>query len=196
MQRSTSHSHAVVILAAGASKRLGTHKQLVTLDGESLIDRTIRLALTTHPHQTVLVLGHATDEIAASLAIQPTTLVNCTDWREGMGASLRCGIGHVDAVVDGALILLCDQWRLGAMHLQSVCTLWRSHPENIVASGYSDTMGVPALFPRRYFDDLLQIQGDEGARSLLRRATGVRQVAAPELAADVDNPGDLSANFS
>ena len=184
--------HAVVILAAGASRRLGTPKQLLTLYGESLVNRTIRIALETHPKQTVLVHGHQAADIVASIKYSDVDCVTCTDWQNGMSASLRSGLQHVHAGCEGALILLCDQHHLNAPHLNRLCATWRQHPDHAIASAYANIAGVPALLPRSWFGRVSSIHGDQGARELLRQGDNVIRVAAPEMAQDIDTPQDLS----
>lgn len=183
--------HAVVILAAGASRRLGTSKQLLTLHGESLVNRTIRIALETHPGQTVVVLGHQAGEIVASIKYNDIECVTCTDWQNGMSASLRSGIQHVHSGCEGALIVLCDQRHLNAHHLNRLCATWRQHPDHAVASAYAGIIGVPAILPRTWFNHIAAIHGDHGARELLRQQDNVIRVEAPELAWDIDTVQDL-----
>jgi len=188
---SESLQHAVIILAAGASRRLGVAKQLVTMNGESLINRTIRMALDTHAAQTLVVLGHRADEIFASISHESVVRVDCNDWHTGMGASLRAGIQRVDVRCTGALILLCDQPALNAPHLLSVISAWHKQPDRAVASAYANTVGVPALLPRSSFENILAVRGDQGAREWLRHNPNLTRIDAPELVQDVDLPRDL-----
>lgn len=187
-------SHAVVILAAGASRRLGTPKQLLSINGELLINRIIRVALTTRPAQTLLVLGHGADEIHAMVHDDNVARIDCSDWQSGMSASLRAGIDGVDSRCDGALILLCDQPELASEHLQSIVQTWRQHPDHAVASRYQSTLGVPALLPRSWFPKIGAIGGDQGARELLRSLPQVIGIPSPQLARDIDFPWDLPAH--
>lgn len=195
VSHSTRH-HAVIILAAGGSKRLGTAKQLVTIDGESLLNRTIRIALDTQPQQTLVVLGHDADRIYASIEAPEVQRVDCIDWQLGMSASLRSGIQNVTTDCQGAVVVLCDQPGLTAEHLNALLNKWHIHPDSAIASAYADVAGVPAIFPRSWFKELLAVEGDQGARTLLRRGRGILQMPAPELAADLDHPDDLPRNFS
>jgi len=183
--------HAIIILAAGESKRLGIDKQLVPINGESLINRTIRIALETQPMQTLVVLGHHADKIHSSIVHSTIQRIDCTDWQQGMSASLRAGIQHVHPECAGALLLLCDQPALSAAHLTAMVNAWRQHPDHAVASAYADTIGVPALLPRTSFASILTIQGDQGAKAWLRQSAKVIPIAAPELVQDVDVPRDL-----
>lgn len=186
--------HAVIVLAAGASRRLGTAKQLLILDGESLINRTIRIAQATEPAQTIVVLGARADEIALTVTHQTIDYVHCADWEAGMSASLKRGIQKVNSECEGALVLLCDQPTLSASHLDALLNAWYRQPDRAVASAYANTVGVPAMLPRSWFVRLSHVLGDQGARELLRRDPTVLRVESPRLEHDVDSPQDLRKN--
>lgn len=185
--------HVAIILAAGASRRLGFSKQLLKIDGESLVRRATRAALATSPVRTLIVVGNDADNVLAVIEDLAVEHVNCGDWMEGMGASLRAALSSLsNEECDGALVVLCDQPALTAMHLQTLVSTWHGSPERAVASAYANTRGVPAILPRAWFADLQQLRGDRGARELLRsRADDVLAVAAPELARDIDTRQDL-----
>jgi molybdenum cofactor cytidylyltransferase len=180
-------AHAIVLLAAGASRRLGEPKQLVTRDGEPLVRRMARLALTTEPSQAVVVVGHRADDVHATVADLAIGRVDCEDWSEGMGASLRAGIAALRPGIDGALVVLCDQLALTSSHLLALRDTWRVQPQRAVATLADGVAGVPALLPRSWFADVAALHGDRGARDLLRsRGAAVSSIAAPELALDLD----------
>ncbi len=187
--------HAAIILAAGASRRLGTPKQLVSINNETLLNRTLRLASSTHPAQLLLVLGYRADEIYASVK-HNVERVECLDWQTGMSASLRAGLQHVNADCAGALIMLCDQTSLSDDHLKVLLETWMHQPGCAVASGYGDEIGVPAFLPRSWFAELNDVRGDQGARQLLRSRSDVIQIAAPDLVHDIDFVHELPTNFS
>lgn len=190
-----SPQHAVIILAAGASRRMGTPKQLLFIDGERLINRVIRLAKTTAPSQILLVLGHHADEIAAAIQYLDVERVDCADWQRGMSASLQAGINHVNPRCDGALIMLCDQPDVTDIHLNAMLNRWHHHPDHAVASGYEGTLGVPALLPRNWFAKIHTLQGDQGARELLRTNPAVIAIKTGALARDIDFPQDIQGDF-
>lgn len=189
--------HALVLLAAGASRRLGEPKQLLRLDGETLVHRAARLGLATAPAQALLVLGAQAEATWAAVDGLDLQRVDCPDWDEGLGASLCAGLAAVSAGCDGALVLLCDQPALDAVHLQSLVASWRQDPTRAAASAYAGVLGVPALLPRAWFEPLFRNHGDRGARDLLReRAGDVKAIPAPALSADIDLPGDLENHGS
>jgi CTP:molybdopterin cytidylyltransferase MocA len=184
-------AHGAVILAAGASRRLGFPKQLVEIDGEPLLRRAARAVLATQPLDGVVVLGHEADRCAAAVADLPLRRLVAPDWWRGMGPSLRSGIDALDAACTGVLVVLCDQPALDAAHLQSLLSAWNAAPLCAAASGYAGTIGVPALLPRSWLQTAA-LDGDRGARALLQaRAAQVQVVVNESLARDVDLPGDL-----
>jgi len=186
--------HALVLLAAGASRRLGEAKQLLRMQGETLVHRAARLGLATAPAQALLVLGAQAELIRAATDDLALQCVHCPDPEAGLGASLRAGLAEVSGTCEGALILLCDQPALEAAHLQSLVNAWRTQPLRAAASAYAGVLGVPALLPRAWFSLLPPDAGDRGARDLLRaRADEVQAIPAPALSVDIDSPGDLSA---
>lgn len=179
--------HGVVLLAAGASRRLGRAKQLIVVDGETLVHRAARLALATEPADAVAVLGAGEAAVRSALAGLPVRVHHAADWPEGMGRSLRQGLASLDAACDGALVVLCDQPALCASHLAQLVQAWRKSPRRAAASGYAGVVGVPALLPRAWFPELPY--GDRGARDLLRsRPEDVQVIVDESLAHDVDLP--------
>ncbi|MDC8014160.1 nucleotidyltransferase family protein [Tahibacter soli] len=184
--------HGLVLLAAGASRRLGRPKQLVVVDGETLVRRAAHGGLATAPLDAVIVLGHAAGDIGAAVADLPLRAVVADDWREGMGASLACGVAMLDERCDGVLVLLCDQPALDAAHCIALVDTWRARRTAAAASAYAGVLGVPAVLPRAWLAEPGALAGDHGARELLRSAARhVVAVDAPALARDVDRVGDL-----
>ena len=178
-----------VILAAGASRRLGQPKQLVRVAGDTLLGRTVRAALAVCA-PVLVVLGSGAEAMAEELAGLPVTLVANDQWPEGMAASIRAGVRALPAGAEGVLLLVCDQPAVDAKLLARMLDARRRHPDAVIACGYADTRGVPALFPARCLEQLLALRGDRGARGLLQGAEVV-VLPFPEGALDVDRPGDL-----
>jgi CTP:molybdopterin cytidylyltransferase MocA len=188
-------AHGLVLLAAGASRRLGEPKQLVVVDGETLVRRAARSALATLPADAVIVLGHAAQTIGAAVADLPLRPIVAPDWHDGMGASLARGVAALDARCRGVLVVLCDQPALDAAHCIALVEAWRSDADRAAASAYADVVGVPAVLSRTWLDTPGALAGDRGARELLRAdPSRVVRVAAPALARDVDRPRDLPAS--
>lgn len=167
---------AALILAAGASRRLGRPKQLLVYHGKTLLQHIVAKVLQLDADSTLVVLGYAAPEVQRVLAEfsknQLRVIVN-PEWEEGMASSIRAGIIALQRSspgCPGVLLLVCDQPALGVAHLNRLLTLAREQPAKIAASRYSGGgVGVPAYFPAKYFSELSHLQGEEGARSLLKR---------------------------
>lgn len=189
-------SCVAVILAAGASRRLGQAKQLVKIDGEPLLGRTVRLAAQASCQPIVVVLGFEADRIRRALdGFRVIVAVN-ENWRAGIGSSMRCGVEtalQISLPPKDILLMVCDQVRLSADVLRQLLRLHLSAKYPITAARYSGRLGVPAVFSSIFFPDLLGVSGDRGARKILER-NGVRVGAVdfPEGELDLDTPGDLA----
>jgi len=186
-----------VVLAAGASRRMGRPKQLLEVGGRTLLRRTVDAALASAAWPVVVVLGAHRDAIRPEVARLPVLIADNAAWEEGLSSSIRTGIRVLDAFslsLDAGLLLLCDQPALSAAHLQRLAGVPLRPPTSIVASRYAGHLGPPALFGRVHFPELAALQGPAGARPVLERhAAAVAAVPLPELAADLDTPADLAA---
>lgn len=182
----------VVLLAAGASHRFGTPKQLARFGGESLLRRMVRVALAATPAGCVVVLGARASRVSRELSDLPVHPVINRRWRSGLGSSLAAGIAALPADAPGALVLLADQAAIGPAELELLCAAWRAAPRSIVASRSGRIVGPPAIFPRRYFAELRRLRGDQGARDMLRdRAQPVIAMEIAAAVSDIDRPRDL-----
>jgi CTP:molybdopterin cytidylyltransferase MocA len=187
----------MVVLAAGASRRLGQPKQLVMLGGESLLRRQCRLALETGLGPVAVILGCRADECAATIVDLPVARHINERWAEGLGASIHLA-AQVAVANDAAGLLLMhvDQHRLTAADLHLLRAAWiGSHSLDACVANHGDDFGPPVIFPRDCFANLLQLDGDAGARRVLAAlpANSVRRVEAPNAFHDLDLPADLAA---
>jgi len=183
---------AGILLAGGGSSRLGAPKQLVEFAGDALIVRAARAATDHCTAGLVVVTGAVREPVEAALAGIAATVVNNPDWREGIGASIRCGVRAVDPRADAFLLLLCDQPHVGSDELAALIAAWRAAPDSIAAAGYASSRGVPAVFPASYRPRLAELRGDRGARTLIDTTDEVVVVDMPAAAIDVDTPEDLT----
>ncbi len=154
---------AAIILAAGASTRLGSPKQLVRLGAETLLERSVRIAIEADCSPVVVVLGANVAQILAGCDIQDATVVINDNWNEGMSTSIQCGIEALQDEVDGAVLMACDQPAVTSAHLRALLESGRT-----TASAYSGRQGTPAFFQAGMFSDLRQLWGDAGARQILQ----------------------------
>lgn len=173
---------AAVVLAAGASRRLGSPKQLAMLGDETLLERAVRLARAAGCSPVIVVLGAEYKQVLANCGLGDAVPVIHDKWEEGMGSSIRLGVRACEDAA-GVVVMTCDQPAVTVEHLQ----LLMRGPE-VNASRYAGRKGVPAFFPERYFGELEALNGDVGARDLLRSAEAVELVGG-EL--DVDTLEDL-----
>ena len=188
---------AGVILAAGASERLGRPKQLLRYRNETLIHRTARLARAAGLAPLHVVVGCRGREVAGALGDLrgAVAVVKNPDWSAGMGGSLARGIASLPDAAGAALVLVTDQPHLSGAVLGAVLERYRSAAAPLVASRYaSGALGVPALFARRFFPELGTLSGARGARALFtRHAAALTTVSFPAGEADVDTPADAAA---
>lgn len=178
---------AVVVLAAGASRRLGRPKQLVRLRGEPLVRRVVRLAAGLRPAWIGVVVGADATRVAEALAGTGAVLVPARHWRSGMAASLAAGVRRAPRQARYLAVLSVDQWRLGAADLRR---LWSAAGRQPAAAWYAGHCGIPAIFPQRLRSSLLALRGERGARALLE-ACGATAVPMPAAATDLDTASDL-----
>jgi CTP:molybdopterin cytidylyltransferase MocA len=178
---------AAVVLAAGASTRLGEPKQLIVMDGETLLERAVCTARAAGCDPVVVVLGAAYVEILATNSLGDAATVINDEWKEGMASSIRLGVrslGLIAKDAEGVLLMTCDQPAVTVEHLHRVMAR-----QEVKASRYAERNGVPAYFPKEYFGELMSLAGDAGARGLLAQARS-EVLAHGEL--DIDTPEDLA----
>lgn len=171
---------SIIVLAAGASRRLGRPKQLLMFEGEPLVVRAARIAASVA--DTVVVIPPV-DEIRE--ALRGYRIVENPGRDEGVASSIRAG---VSATTGDVLLAVCDQPMITAEHLQSLIRV-RSP---IAATGYNGISGVPAFFGGKFRGELLALRGDVGARKVIE-AHSDELVTIPFAAAamDVDTEGDV-----
>ncbi len=184
---------AGVLLAAGASRRLGQPKALVELGGRPLVRRVAETALALPVDPLVVVVGALGAEIEGALHGLPVRLVRNPAPERGMASSIAVGIAALDEnAVDAALVLLVDQPKLTTSHLATLVDA-SEEATRVTASAWDDALGPPALFPRAHWAALASLAGDRGARAWLREHPDVVPISFPGGAFDLDTPEDLAA---
>jgi molybdenum cofactor cytidylyltransferase len=188
-----SESPHVIILAAGPSTRLGQPKQLVRLDGRPLLHTMVSRAVALSGHAVTVVLGANAQDLTQLLRHSPASVIVNRQWREGLGSSIRLGVSALPPACDAVLLMLADQVAVTADDLRRLASAWKGQDTVIAASLYSGTIGVPAIFPRWCFPDLMALRGDCGAKSVLHRhADRLVRLPMPNAALDLDTPEQLA----
>lgn len=181
-----------IVLAAGASTRFGSAKQLVRVAGRPLLHTAVTRAAEVTGNALIVVLGSGAAQLAPLLKHSPGSVVINQEWREGLASSIRAGVARLPAACSAVMLLLADQAAVTADDLRRLAGSWRKQPQHIAAALYGGFCGVPAIFPRSSFRALRGLRGDTGARALLTRDPDrVVRVPMPSAAIDVDTPEDL-----
>ncbi len=179
-----------IILAAGSSSRLGQPKQLLVYQGITLLERIFEIAKRVSVY-TKIVVGNSSEKIMNLIEDKESVLQN-PDAEQGMGMSIRVGVQAVAPVADAVLILLTDQPFVTFELLEKMIQLYEESQAPIIACDYGDQLGVPILFDKQFFPELLQLSGDKGARVFLKNYPDqIKTVSFPEGKFDIDTPEDL-----
>ena len=189
----SNHIH-VMVLAAGASSRFGSAKQLVRVNGRPLMHTIVSRAVELAGHSVTVVLGAHAGELAPLLKHSPASVAVNRNWSEGIASSIREGLSHAPQTADGVLIVLADQAAVTTEDLRRLAGAWRRNPASIAAAQYAGGVGVPAIFPRWCFRELNELRGDRGAQLLLQRHVDrLVRLPMPSAELDIDRPEDLLA---
>jgi molybdenum cofactor cytidylyltransferase len=183
----------IIVLAAGGSLRLGKPKQLLKFEGKTLIRRSTESSLRCKAGPVMVVLGHEHEAVRKEVADLPIEIIVNSDWRSGMSSSVKCAVNkiHERPEVSAVIFTLCDQPRVDHQTLSRLIQTYKSKKAKIVASEYNGTIGVPALFDKSFFEELMSLTGDAGAKSLLRKySNDIVTIPAPEAAFDIDSSSD------
>lgn len=183
--------HHAVILAAGASRRLGMPKQLLERDGEPLVSRACRMVSHTRPRKMLLVTGAWAP--SASLALHGATVVHNAQWSEGLSSSLRTAAAALAGEPLPVLVTLVDQPALDAAHLDALLASYAAHGDTV--SAYGAAWGVPAVVSATLFARAQSLQGDRGLRALWPDAAP-RCIRDDRLTLDMDTSDDVARAVS
>jgi molybdenum cofactor cytidylyltransferase len=185
----------IILLAAGSSSRLGRAKQLIEFQGKTLIQKAINEAKMSKADCLVSVLGANSELIQTGFDTSSATFIVNSDWQQGMSSSMQAGLRFLmeKEAIDQVLLMLCDQPFVNASLLDQLITAKETSGKGIVAAAYSNTLGVPALFEERYFEELLQLTGSEGAKKVIfNHQAEVHALDFPLGAVDLDTEEDVN----
>jgi molybdenum cofactor cytidylyltransferase len=187
---------SIIILAAGASSRMGMPKQLLMIEGKTLIKRVSEMALDTSCHPIVVVLGANKEPIRKEIEKIPLTIIENPKWEDGMSSSMKMGLVGAymtEKEIDAVIFLTVDMPFVSAKLINDMITKATENPDSqIVACSYekqigTPTVGIPVLFKRSLFNDLLELKGDEGAKKIvLKNKDKTTLIDFPEGKFDLD----------
>ncbi len=183
-----------IVLAAGSSRRMGSPKQLLLIDGRPLLEMVVAQACASRLDDVLVVLGASAEEIQSRLDLGRARVLVNPDHASGMASSLRAGLAGLGGDVDRAMIILGDQPDVSAQLLDSLLDLQAGSGLPAAALSFNGLLHPPVVLKRELWGDLMALEGDVGCRAVIR--------ARPELVAqlpfreelghpvDVDTPAD------
>ncbi len=179
----TKLSCGLVLLAAGASNRLGRPKQLLPYKGKTLLKHAVQLAVDAVLNPIVIVMGANEGLLTKEFEESQATIVINNVWEEGMASSIRTGLKkmlELEPTINSVIMMVCDQPYVTVQLLQHLITQRNKTGKPIIASSYKNNLGTPALFDVGIFNELMQLKGDTGAKKILNNH--------PEWVAVIDFP--------
>jgi len=185
----------IIILAAGSSSRMGQPKQQLVYEQNTLLQRSINIALSIPQAIVLIVLGANAEAIKTDIADQPVQIIDNIYWETGMSSSIKAGINILANYpgIDDALLMLCDQPFVNVALLKQLISHRPQTGGYIIACQYGDTLGVPALFSKYYFDELLALDGQDGAKKvLMKHKQNAIAIPFEQGSIDIDTPADFN----
>ena len=184
----------VIILAAGNSSRFGNTKQLLHFKGKTLLKHTIEEAAKAGAQLIVVVSGANADEISKEITNENVEIVFNKNWEQGMASGIVAGLKTAITLNKDlwkVIIAVCDQPFISSSQFQKLFQEQNRSDKHIVASAYADTIGTPALFTEKYFDALMSLTGDHGAKNLFKKySDDLATVEFPDGNIDIDTKED------
>lgn len=183
----------IIILAAGESRRLGEPKQLLEFEGKTLLRRAVEAAIETN-FKTVVVLGANFKEIKVEIENLEVEICFNENWQNGMSSSLKTGLQKlIESApnLSAVIVSLCDQPFVNSKVFTDLAETFEKTNAPIVASEYSQTIGVPALFSRSVFDELLNLSSENGAKTIIKKyLSRTKKISVPQAEIDIDTHED------
>ena len=186
--------NAIIILAAGNASRMGAAKQLLSFNNTTFIQHIIEEATKTTGEKVILVLGAYVDEIKTSAKKKIAHIVINPNWQTGMASSIQTGVNAVLRLfpeTENMLITVADQPFVSAELFKEIFAAKNNSDKNMVACSYADAIGTPVLFNKKYFSELLQLRGQEGAKKMvMKHKDDAAIIAFDKGAIDIDTEED------
>ncbi|WP_298882031.1 nucleotidyltransferase family protein [uncultured Polaribacter sp.] len=164
------NSIAVLVLAAGKSSRMKDIKQLLKINNKTLLETALENGKKINPNNVFCVLGAHAEKIKKETSTKNITYIFNNNFEKGLSSSIVCGVNYIakeHSNLTSILILLADQPKIDFQFLNELVSIYQKNTTKIVASSYGDKKGVPAIFPKIYFEKLKLLKGDKGAKEFL-----------------------------
>lgn len=190
----TNKQTGIVVLAAGASKRMQQAKQLLDFQGETFLRRAVLTAIESICNPVIVVLGANLEMMKKEIEDLPFEICFNENWQNGLSSSIKAGVKKLTETnpeISAVVLTLCDQPLVGSDSINRIVEAFYETKKPIVAAEYKNTVGVPALFSRIFFDDLLKLEDDKGAKKFIsERQQFLHKIILPEAAFDIDTIED------
>ncbi len=187
---------AIIILAAGSSARLGSAKQLLPYKGKTLLVHAVDTALETGCPSVFVVLGSNIKLMKNEVKDKPVIVIENSGWQDGMASSISCALESITSSIlkpESIILMVCDQPYVSSSLLLSLLEKRKETGMPIVACSYENSIGTPALFHKIFFQSLLQLKGDKGAKKLIYdNPEKVAVVLFPDGITDIDTTEDYN----
>jgi molybdenum cofactor cytidylyltransferase len=186
----------LILLAAGTSRRLGEPKQLLEFGGKTLLRRSAEAAKNSRSDAIVVVFGSNSERFEGELEGLDLEIVCNENWIDGMGSSIRAGLNRlleIEPALTAVIVMVCDQPFVSSELVDKLIAKFLEEKASIVASKYAETFGVPALFEKELFRELMDLRGTKGAKTLIVIFQGLAEfVDFPKGNVDIDTAEDYS----
>jgi molybdenum cofactor cytidylyltransferase len=189
---------AGIILAAGESKRFGQPKQLIQLQGKYILEWVLKAALTSRLEKVILVLGHdylkIKEKVDNAGHTEKLLIVYNRDYRQGQSSSLRSGLSEIRGIFPQVMVLLGDQPLVTRDVIDMMLERFQQSDKTIGVPFYKGKRGNPVIFSQVFYDALMTIEGDMGARDIIKRHPSKVlkiEIDDPTVFFDIDSPEDL-----
>lgn len=183
---------ALVILAAGESKRFEGVKQLADVGGKPMLQVAMDHCAQVGSADIFVVLGAHSSDIRKGVDLAKVNVVESRSWDEGIGSTISEITTYLQPNYAGILFMAGDQPMVTADTLKPMIECWQGETDLICCASYDATLGIPAIFPARLFPELIDLRGDNGAKQvLLAQREKLRQFEMPLAAIDIDKPSDI-----
>ena len=185
---------AIVILAAGSSSRFGSAKQLLHFNNKTLLQHVIDEAIDSGAEPVIVVTGANADEVEKEIKNKKVEFVFNKSWKEGMASSIVAGVKKAITLINDIekiIITVSDQPFVSSTLFKQLYQTQEKNVQQIVACSYANTIGTPVLFTQNYFDALMSLEGEEGAKKILKaNNSDVATIDFPQGAIDIDTQKD------